>query len=106
MKSFAPSQEVLSPVQQTSIAVSIPEGYHVEGIYAAKAAFIPLGGAGTEQQPIIINLLATPLYLLPISGLQKGTGINLLIVAVEVVEKEIKKRTRSQKVKLEERNVF
>lgn len=79
--------------------------YQFEGIDAVKAALKAGEATGTEQHPVKIKLVAPPLYVVTTSSLQKDTGFSLLNIALAVVEKEIKKRKGSYKLKIEPRTV-
>jgi len=62
-----------------------------EGIDAIKPALRAALEIGTEDQPIKVQLVSSPEYILFTSSTDSDSGINLLKKAIEAVQTEIKK---------------
>eukprot|EP00039_Didymoeca_costata_P018353 m.333122 g.333122 ORF g.333122 m.333122 type:complete len:322 (+) comp17074_c0_seq1:22-987(+) len=79
--------------------------YEYEGVDAVKAALRAGLALSTEEQPVKINLIAPPLYVMTTVSLDKEQGIDLLKQALEAVKNVITEKKGIMNVKMEPRAV-
>lgn len=76
-----------------------------EGIDAVKEALIEGKKLGTEEEPITIKLVATPLYVMYMTSLEREKGIETINSAIQVIKERIEKSGGTLVVKVEPRAV-
>ncbi|MDP2439172.1 MAG: S1 RNA-binding domain-containing protein [archaeon] len=76
-----------------------------QGIEAIKGALRAGMATGTEQEPVSIQLITTPLYMVSVTTLDTEQGIEMLNRAVDAIQKEIKKQGGSCIVKVAPRAI-
>ena len=79
--------------------------FTLDGIDAIKTALRTGIDCGTEEEPITIQLIVTPLYMMSISTLDPERGIQMQQRAIKAIRKDIKSKQGSCTVKVEPRVV-
>jgi translation initiation factor 2 subunit 1 len=87
---------------QTDIEVICPA---FEGIEAIKTALRAGIATGTEADPVSIQLITTPFYVVSVTTLDTEQGVELLDRAVEAIQESIKSRGGSCSVKVAARAI-
>lgn len=87
---------------QTDIEVRCPA---FEGIDAIKAALRAGIATGTAEEPVSVQLITTPLYMVSVTTLDTDRGIDLLDRAVEAIQKSIRRAGGSCEVQVKARAI-
>ena len=76
-----------------------------QGIEAIKSALRAGMATGTEAEPVSIQLITTPLYMVSVTTLDTEQGIDMLERAVDAIQKEIKKHAGNCIIKVAPRAI-